>query len=148
MIVYRIVTPEHAGLLRASGKAARWNSAGNNMIYTTGSVSLACLENVVHRSGEGLSVPFKILHIEIPDDPGIERISATGLPENWTDFTSVHITRMIGDNWLKSMKSAVLRVPSAIIPQESNYLINPAHRDFTKIRIANTQDFNFDKRIK
>lgn len=148
MIVYRIVTHEFAGSLKASGRRARWNSAGNNMIYSAGSISLACLENIVHRSGEGLSGLFNILHIEIPDDLDCEEIRQGDLPENWMDFTNVHITRMMGDNWLKNMTAAVLRVPSAIIPQESNYLINPAHQDFNNIRLVKTQDFNFDKRIK
>jgi RES domain-containing protein len=148
MIVYKIVTHEYAGSLKASGRPARWNSAGNNMIYTAGSVSLACLENIVHRSGEGLSGLFKILHIEIPGKLTHEEISPAHLQENWTAYTNVHITRIFGDNWLKSMASVVLCVPSAIIPQESNYLINPAHMDFKIIRIVKTEDFSFDNRIK
>ena len=147
MIVYRIVVHEFAGSLKASGRPARWNSAGHNMIYSAGSVSLACLENVVHRSGEGLAGLFKILVIEIPDDLTGQEIRLSDLPENWADFTSAHITRLIGDNWLKGMTTAVMRVPSVIIPQESNFLINPAHHDFSKIHIVEAQDFNFDKRI-
>ena len=148
MIVYRIVTDEFSGSLKASGRPARWNSGGSKMIYSAGSVSLACLENVVHRSGEGLDTLFKILVIEIPDELACEEIRLSDLPENWMDFTNVHITRRMGDNWLKSMTVAVLQVPSAIIPQESNYLINPAHKDFNNIRMVKTEDFNFDKRIK
>ena len=148
MIVYRIVTHEYAGSLKASGRPARWNSASHDMIYTAGSVSLSCLENIVHRSGEGLSGLFKILHIEIPGKLTHEEIRPAHLQENWTAYTNVHITRIIGDNWLKSMASVVLCVPSAIIPQESNYLINPAHKDFKIIRIVKTEDFSFDNRIK
>jgi len=118
------------------------------MIYSAGSVSLACLENVVHRSSEGLSGLFKILVIEIPDDLSFAEIRISDLPENWADFTNVKITRLSGDNWLKNKTSVALQVPSAIVPQESNYLINPDHDDFSKIRIIETQDFNFDKRIK
>jgi RES domain-containing protein len=148
MIVYRIVTHEFAASLKASGRPARWNSAGSDMIYTAAAASLACLENIVHRSGEGLSGLFNILEIEIPDGLASDEIHMADLPENWTDSTNVHVTRKLGDKWLKSMTSAVLRVPSAIIPRESNYLINPAHKDFNSIRLANTEDFNFDKRIK
>jgi RES domain-containing protein len=148
MIVYRIVSDEFSGSLKASGRPARWNSPGNEMIYTAGSVSLACLENVVHRSGEGLDALFKILVIEIPVDLACGAISLSDLPENWMVFSSVNITRLIGDNWLKSMTTPTMRVPSAIIPQESNYLLNPSHPDFSKIRLLKTMDFSFDKRIK
>jgi RES domain-containing protein len=148
MIVYRIVFHEFAGTLEASGRPARWNSSGHKMIYSAGSVSLACLENVVHRSSEGLSGLFKILVIEIPDDLSIEEIRISDLPENWADFTNVSLTRLSGDKWLKNKTSVALKVPSAIVPQESNCLINPEHPDFSKIRIIETRDFNFDKRIK
>ena len=148
MIVYRIVSHEFAGSLKASGRPARWNSADHYMIYTAGSVSLACLENVVHRSSEGLSGFFKILVIEIPDDQSSEEIGLSDLPENWADFTNANITRLLGDKWLKSKNALILQVPSAIVPQESNYLINPDHKDFSKIHLIEIRDFNFDKRIK
>lgn len=148
MIVYRIVFHELAGSLNASGRPARWNSTDHKMIYSAGSVSLACLENVVHRSSEGLSGLFKILVIEIPDDLSYDEIRISDLPENWADFTNVNITRLLGDDWLKNKTAVALQVPSAIVPQESNYLINPDHDDFSKIRLIETQDFNFDKRIK
>ena len=90
MIVYRIVFHELAGSLKASGRPARWNSADHKMIYSAGSVSLACLENVVHRSSEGLSGLFKILVIEIPDDLYFDEIRISDLPENWADFTNVN----------------------------------------------------------
>jgi RES domain-containing protein len=118
------------------------------MIYAAGSVSLACLENVVHRSSEGLSGLFKILVIEIPDDLSLDEIRNSDLPEDWADFTNVNITRRLGDKWLMGKTSVALQVPSAIVPQESNYLINPDHDHFSKIRLIETRDFNFDKRIK
>jgi len=148
MIVYRIVSHEFSGSLKASGRPARWNSADHIMIYTAGSISLACLENVVHRSSEGLSGFFKIMVIKIPDDLSCDVIPLSDLPENWADFTSVNITRLLGDKWLKSKTAIILQVPSAIVSQESNYLINPDHYDFNKIHLIETRDFNFDKRIK
>ena len=148
MIVYRIVFHEFAGSLVASGRPARWNSTDHKMIYSAGSVSLACLENVVHRSSEGLSGLFKILAIEIPDDLPFDEIRISDLPENWADFTHVNVTKLIGDKWLKNKTAVAMKVPSVIVPQESNYLINPEHPDFSKIRIIETRDFNFDKRIK
>ncbi|NTV84858.1 MAG: RES family NAD+ phosphorylase [Bacteroidales bacterium] len=148
MTVYRIVFHEFAGSLEASGRPARWNSTGYKMIYSAGSVSLACLENVVHRSSEGLSGLFKILVIEIPDDLSFDEIRISDLPENWTDFTNVNVTKFLGDKWLKNKTAVAMKVPSAIVPQESNYLINPEHPDFSKLRIIETRDFNFDKRIK
>jgi RES domain-containing protein len=118
------------------------------MIYAAASVSLACLENVVHRSSEGLSGLFKILVIEIPGDLSLDEIRTSDLPENWADYTNVNISRHLGDKWLTGKTTVALQVPSAIVPQESNYLINPDHDDFSKISIIEILDFNFDKRIK
>ncbi len=148
MLLYRITLEKWSKTLTASGQPARWNSKGKYVIYTAGSRALACLENVVHRSGEGLSQLFKVMVIEVPDEIHVESVSLENLPENWHEFSSYSFCQQIGDDWIERVSSAILSVPSSIIRQEHNFLINPHHPDFKHIKILRTEDFLFDPRIK
>lgn len=148
MLIYRITKAQYADRLVASGGAARWNSRGRFVIYTAATRALACLENVVHRSGEGLQETFRVMVIGVPDDLPVETIEPETLPPDWFTFAAYGYCQQLGDAWLLGGKSAVLRVPSAIIGQEWNYLLNPAHPDFMKITLLRTESFVFDPRIK
>lgn len=144
MKVYRITLAKWSNELIASGFPARWNSKGSFVIYTAGSISLACLENVVHRSGEGLNQNFKVMTIEIPSKVKISIIEV----DNLTNIDFYSQTQQLGDKWIKEQKTAVLKVKSSIISKEFNYLINPNHLDFQLIKLIGTEDFTFDPRIK
>lgn len=96
MQVFRICLSNYAGSLVASGRAARWNPNDVSMIYTAESRSLACLENVVHRSQFGLNSAFQVMTIEIPDDLPIASISLKSLPENWFSFENMSYTQELG----------------------------------------------------
>lgn len=148
MIVYRITLAIHADALVASGSPARWNSKDVKVIYTSSTRSLACLENIVHRNSRGLNRLFRTMIIEIPAHLKIELINQNKLPSNWQEFRSIPITQKLGDGWIASAKSAILRVPSVIIPGEYNYLLNPAHKDFKKIKYVDNEPFEFDARLK
>lgn len=145
MITYRIVLAKYADSLVASGRPARWNSSGVFVIYSASTRALACLENLVHRSGEGLHGLFKTVVVDIPASIKIEEVQE--LPKNWTSFKGQSRTKFIGDTWVRSRKSCVMKVPSAIIPEESNYLLNPNHSDFNQLSIIKTEDFLFDQRF-
>lgn len=151
MIVYRICLKKHAWSLTGSGRAARWNSKGFFMVYTAGSVSLACLENLVHRSGSDISkADFALLSVEIPEDLTIATLDTAELDSrlaSWSEVKNYHFTQFTGDSWIKNGEEAVLRVPSAIIQKEHNYLLNPAHPDISRIRIVHSEDFSFDRRL-
>jgi RES domain-containing protein len=86
--------------------------------------------------------------IDVPDALRIETVAPETLPPNWFDFQQYSTCQQIGGEWLRSNRSAVLRVPSAIIPNEWNYLFNPAHPDFSSVRLVRTEPFAFDPRIK
>ena len=144
MKVYRITLAKWSSELIASGFPARWNSKGSFVIYTAGSISLACLENVVHRSGEGLNQNFKVIIIEIPSKVKISTIEV----DNLTNFDLYSQTQKLGDKWIREQKTAVLKVKSSIINKEFNYLINPNHLDFQFIKIIGIEDFTFDPRTK
>ncbi len=148
MEVYRITLAKWANSLVASGRAARWNTADRFVIYTASSRALACLENVVHRTGRGLQADFRTICIDIPDTLPIETIALESLPADWDDYEQYTYCQQLGDAWLISRKSAILQVPSAIVPAEHNYLLNPQHPDFAFIQISQVEPFRFDSRIK
>ena len=124
----------------------RWNSPGKPMVYTSSSLSLATLEVLVHlEDPEIFGKLFSWTSLEIP--PAVmEALTPESLPDGWNDDTS-RLSRAIGDAWLASTRSAVLAVPSAVTPGEWNYLLNPAHPDFTKIVIGPSQAFRPDPRL-
>lgn len=148
MIVYRISIAKYSTKLIASGFPARWNSKDTKVIYTADSKALACLENVVHRNSRGLQKGFRQMNIAIPGEISMEEIKETDLKPGWKDFLQMHYTQSLGDAWVSAAKTAVLKVPSAIIPGDSNYLLNPSHKDFLKIKLLKTVTFDFDSRIK
>jgi len=150
MEVFRITHKKWSKHLTASGFPARWNSGGVFIVYTAESRALACLENVVHKGSADFLIPFIIMNILIPDDIKILEISTKDLPPNWSKSGDLGYRkcRPIGDNWIRKAESAILKVPSAIVPKESNYLLNPNHPDFSKIAIISEESFIFDDRIK
>ncbi|WCT13913.1 RES family NAD+ phosphorylase [Mucilaginibacter jinjuensis] len=148
MLIYRITLTKFADKLVASGRAARWNPNETEVIYTASSRSLACLENVVHRSQLGLNQLFSVLTIEVPDSVKKEIVKLSDLPQDWREFAQMPLTQSIGENWLNKAQTVILQVPSSIIEEEVNYLINPQHPDFRKIKLINTDKFVFDMRIK
>ncbi|RYE28767.1 MAG: RES domain-containing protein [Sphingobacteriaceae bacterium] len=148
MLVYRIALNQYSQMLKASGFAARWNPSKIRMIYTSANRSLSCLENVVHRGKTGLTQLFRIMTIEIPEAVEIKKINLVELSKNWKNYDQLNFTQNQGKNWIESEETAVLQVPSSIIEEEVNYLINPNHPDFEKIKLIKTEPFIFDSRIK
>ncbi len=149
MNVFRIAHKKWSENLIASGYAARWNSNGFFVIYAVENSSLACLENLVHRNGFGLDNYYCLLTITIPNTIIKTKFHEKDLPNGWNENNeNGHlICRKIGDDWLRSHRSCVLLVPSAIITNEKNILINPNHKDFAKIKLQLSQPFSFDKRL-
>ena len=141
MFVYRISA---LSKLVASGNTSRWNSKGKYVIYSSSNRALACLENIVHRSGEGLNIKFKILTIEIPDS--IKKNEIKKFQSGW--INNYQIIQKIGDSWLDKNHTCILRVPSAIIREEHNILINPNHEDFNLVKLVKIEDFEFDSRLR
>lgn len=152
MLVYRISQSKYANSLSAPGIAARWNSTGQRIVYTGGSLALSCLEILVHKNGASLtSGDFSVSIISIDDSLMINEITSEelqNLTDQWHQIDNYPVTQNIGNKWLRDGKTAILKVPSAIIDLEYNYLINPDHPDFSKIEIASISKFTFDPRLK
>ena len=148
MEIYRICLAKYASELVASGNPGRWNLRGQLVIYAAGSRALACLENVVHRSGEGLNSLFKVIRINVPDALLIEELTLDQMPPDWQLPRHYARCQPLGTAWYQRQTAAVLRVPSSIIAHEHNYVLNTRHPDFGQIRIVGREDFEFDSRIK
>jgi RES domain-containing protein len=131
-----------AGAARAGG---RWNSRGTAMIYTSSSQALAALETLVHLNPR-IVLAYKTIAMIFAQEL-LETVTDAQLPPDWRNEPPPLSTKMIGDHWIREGASAVLAVPSTIVPQELNYLLNPRHRDFTKIRFSKPEDFSFDPRL-
>jgi len=120
---------------------------GDFVIYTAESRSLACLENLVHRSGEGANNLYKVMIIEIPEAVATDTIALSSLKKDWYTIDNYIYCQAIGNKWLNENRTAVLKVPSVIIKKEHDFLINPNHPDFQKIKLTGNEDFDFDNRF-
>ena len=149
--VWRIVKAKHQddafsgeGARRFGG---RWNNPGLRVVYTAESRSLAAMEMLVHLDSQALLAAYVLASVVI-DEKYIQRIDVRNLPLDWRSSPAPVELPAIGSNWRDSQVSAVLRVPSVVIDGEFNFLLNPEHRDFKRLRIQPFAPFQFDARLK
>lgn len=131
----------------AARMPGRWNREGIPVVYTAGSLALAALEILANLPDEQLAQrPFAAIPAAFGEKI-VLRLDAAALPADWSSYPAPPATKDLGAQWIQAAASAVLAVPSAIIPIELNYLINPKHPDFSKISIGKPEAFAFDKRL-
>ena len=148
MTVYRLCTQRYSSDLTGNGAklfGGRWNEPGFSALYTTENISLAVLEILVHAGNNHIPSQYMILKIEIPENSSVTAISKAKLKKNWKD--DVEISRFIGNEFIKNKHSLVLKVPSAIVDEENNFILNPAHPEMKKVKIKWVKPFRFDKRL-
>ena len=132
------------GGLHADG---RWTFRGHPVIYTSASISLAVLEYTLNYRRRGW-VPASVLgRAAIPDRVKIEVVTLADLPRNWSAADPPPKLRQIGQRWLDDGAAAILKVPSAVVVEEWNYIINPQHPDFKKLIFQRPRRFQFDRRL-
>ncbi|HET7116564.1 MAG TPA: RES family NAD+ phosphorylase [Hanamia sp.] len=148
MLVYRIVHKKYSNTLSASGIEGRWNSAGNKVIYCAESIALAFLENMIRRQGVGFNDDFKIMIISIPDITKITLINSVDLSPDWRDPSNYFQCRQLGNKWYGKGKTLLLKVPSAVLPEGFNFVINSLHDDYNKVKFIGSSDLIPDKRIE
>jgi RES domain-containing protein len=124
----------------------RWNSPGTRVVYTAESQSLAVLEMLVHLDSAEILTTYVLLEIEI-DASRIVTLDKAKLPKNWRTDPVPEKVQALGDAWIATGASAVLRVPSALVPGESNFLLNPDHSDFPRLTVHKPLSFQFDPRL-
>ena len=149
MRVWRLCSRTHR---RFDGEGARlyggrWNHPGTSIVYTSGSLSLAALELFVHVDTDLAPTGLIAIAADIPEDVAFVTVDIAKLARNWRAYPAPETLRDITAAWIKESATAVLAVPSAVIPNEQNYLLNPTHPDFSRIRIQRAIPFEFDPRM-
>lgn len=151
MKAYRLIKAKYASdpldPYGAKLHGGRWNSKGTPAVYASDSIALAALEKLVHLHRAGVLNHFVLCIISIDDD-SLMTLAEDVLPADWRDDPPPASTAIIGDEWLTRGESLALAVPSTIVPQQSNLLINPEHPDFSELATAVTvEPFIFDARL-
>lgn len=123
----------------------RWNSPGRAVVYLAGSLALAALEILVHVKSQRELEGYVRIRVEAPEHL-VGEVST--LPVNWRQGRAPDETRAIGDAWLEAGETPLLRLPSVIIPEEHNYMLNPRHPGFGEVLIGEAEPFSFDPRLR
>jgi RES domain-containing protein len=150
MLVYRIAKRDVVADLSGTGArlfGGRWNHRGTAVVYTSETRSLAMVEYLVHLSLSNAPRGLMIATIEIPDSIVPEDIPRASLPKGWRDYPPPRGVADLGTRWAKSKKSLFLRVPSAVVEQEYNILINPLQSEMQRVVLREVEAFEFDKRL-
>ena len=150
MKVYRLAKKKYSNDLSGAGaeiNGGRWNNIGTKVVYTSSSRALACLEVAVHVKLNRSPKNYCIITLDIP--MGIIKNLDTAILEGkeWNVYPPIELTQTIGDTFVRDNDHAVLRVPSAVVEGEYNYLLNPFHAEFKTIAIQKIQTFQWDKRL-
>jgi RES domain-containing protein len=150
MIVYRLSKGKYRSDL--SGKGAelyggRWNSKGVAMVYTSQSRALAFAEIAIHIPVGIVPKDYFLISIKIPDTASILKLAHSGIPADWRSNPHSNSTQKIGDQFIAESKYLILQVPSAVVPGDFNFLINPTHSEAKDITIDNVEPFEFDSRF-
>lgn len=150
MIVYRITKKEHSALDGMGGLygPGRWHKKGNLVIYTSEHASLAAWEKIVHvTSFENLPKNLLLVKIELPDGIEIQSVPQKVLVKGWNSYPFALETVNYGTSFLRKKEHLSLKVPSVIIPDEFNIILNPLHPDIRDCKVISTIPFVFDQRV-
>lgn len=149
MEVFRISKAQYAADLSGTGAkiaGGRWNKAGTAVLYTSSSRALATLEVLVHIPAFYVPFDYTLSIIWIPDNH-IQTLDLGLLPENWGNITPPKDIQNLTEEWLNTKNYLTLKVPSAVVQDEHNFLINPLHADFNKVKLIHQEPYRFDPRL-
>ncbi len=145
----RTYTADDMKGIGAKNTGGRWNDVGVAMVYTSTNRALACLETLVHMNAGGLPLNRYLVEIDVPDDIWAAAAVAmpASLPVGWDAAPAGMVSIIFGTSWANSNRSAILLVPSIIVPEEQNALINPAHPDAGRITARKVRKWLYDPRL-
>lgn len=149
MIVFRLTKEKYKNDLNGKGaeiNGGRWNSKGLKVIYTAESRALCTTEIAVHTPLGIVPTNYYLQSIEVPNLK-MWKISPKTLKKDWRNFPHEVSTKIVGDKFIEENKFLIMRVPSAVIQDEYNYLINPNHKSFSRVKLLKVEEFKFDKRL-
>jgi RES domain-containing protein len=149
MLLFRLSRRVHPPLDGEGARlyGGRWNSPGVAVVYAASHLSLAVLELLVHADPDTLPADLVSYAIDVPDDLPAERVEAGALPADWREVPDHPACRELGDAWARSARVPLLAVPSAVVPEETNWLLNPRHAAAARARVARVRPFAFDARL-
>ena len=150
MNLYRIAKAAYIRDLSGAGPrryGGRWNHKGTSVVYAAESRSLATLEYLVHVPLPYEPLDLSVATIVVPDEASVEQFSLRKLPGDWNRFPSPSRLADLGTDWVRRNESLLLRVPSAVVDDEFNVLINPAHPEMSAVRITDVRPYAFDERL-
>jgi RES domain-containing protein len=150
MLLYRLANKQYIRDLSGRGSrlyGGRWNEKGISMLYTSERCSLAVLEYLVHTPHNLLPEEISLLKLFIPDELSVSTMTEKQLPANWRQYPAPDSLAEIGTKWIDEDKAVGLKVPSVLVPEEWNILLNPAFTDFNRVRIDSVQPFKIDSRF-
>lgn len=150
MRVFRICSKAHAAFDGEGARlyGGRWNRRGTAVVYASDSLALAALELLVHAEADLLPDDLVSVAADVPDSLRVESVAASDLPRDWRRYPAPETLADRGTAWARAGRTAVLAVPSALVPRERNFLLNPAHPDFKKIRTQTPEPFALDTRLR
>jgi RES domain-containing protein len=125
----------------------RWSSAGTRLAYTSEHQSLAMLEYFVHLEAEEAPPDLVLVTADVPGDLPIKRISAEALPSHWRRSPAPSELARIGDEFVRRAEHCILIVPSALAPNENNWLLNPQHAGFRRVSVSKVEPLSYDPRM-
>lgn len=150
MILYRLTLAKYVdtafsgeGSRRVGG---RWTPAGYPAVYTASSIALTVLETLVHVDS-AIMPKHLVIRVDVPDAINVTSFTANDLPPNWRETPAPAALQQIGRDWLDAGETALLQIPSVVVPQENNVIINPLHADFHKLAISEPDAFTVDARL-
>lgn len=149
MEVYRISKKDRAERLSSSGSANRWNDDGQMVIYAGSSRSLSSLELIVHSNAVKPKIEYRVMVISIDEsDHLVKQVNISDLPNNWRLRAAYRDLQVIGATWYNRQESLILKVPSAVIPMENNFIINTEHPEYRNcVQLIRLEDYFWDERI-
>ena len=150
MLVYRIASPKFIEDLSGAGAkqyGGRWNNKGTEIMYFAESRAMAVMEVLVHLRPAVIDKDFSLAVFEIPDD-NILTMEVKDLPINWKEESATEVLKKMGDRFIKDNQYLVMKVPSVIVEEEYNIVLNPNHAQSEKVRLIGKRIFRFDKRFK
>jgi len=150
MLLYRLAKEKYIHDLSRTGArlfGGRWNKKGTPVLYTSEHCSLALLELLVHTPHTLLPVETSLLKLHIPDDLPITKVNEAHLPDHWNQYPAPDMLGKIGTRWAQKGQNVGLRVPSVLVPDEWNILLNPHHQAFDGVKIASVERFSMDGRF-
>ena len=148
MIAYRICNSIYEDDISGTGTklaGGRWNSRGIPILYLSEHISLSVLEMLVNNQFKDFAIPLSLLTVSLPEKTDIAEVKNIKLKDDWQE--DFNYTRFMGNEFIKAGNSLILKVPSAVIIEEYNFLVNPMHEDFKKVKILKVKSFRTDKRL-